>query len=218
MNSEEIIWTCLRNKGLTEYAVAGIMGNLYAESGLQSNILQITYQSSLGMTSEQYTAAVDNGSYNNFVNDTAGYGLAQWTFWSRKQDLLNMAKGKHVSVGDLTMQLDFLCAELQEFGLWNKLNNCNSVREASNLILFEFEKPQDMGTSVQNARANWSQTYYNKYADKLILPAQQIPVQPKNDQTYCVLCFRRDLDKPTAQQQLSLLQAYGFTGIIIPEA
>jgi hypothetical protein len=53
------------------------MGNLYAESGLRSNNLQNTYEKKLGMTDEQYTAAVDNGSYTNFVRDAAGYGLAQ---------------------------------------------------------------------------------------------------------------------------------------------
>jgi len=59
------------------YGVAGLMGNLYAESGLRSNNLQNTYEKTLGMTDEKYTAMVDNGSYTNFVHDSAGYGLAQ---------------------------------------------------------------------------------------------------------------------------------------------
>ena len=46
------------------------------------------------MTDEQYTAAVDNGTYTNFVNDKYGYGIFQWTYWSRKQNLLNYAKSK----------------------------------------------------------------------------------------------------------------------------
>jgi long-subunit fatty acid transport protein len=37
-----------------------------------------------------------------------GYGLAQWTFWSRKQALLDFAKTAGKSIGDMTMQLDFL--------------------------------------------------------------------------------------------------------------
>ena len=59
------------------YGVAGLMGNLYAESGLRSNNLQNTFEKKFGMTDEQYTAAVDNGTYTNFVKDSAGYGLAQ---------------------------------------------------------------------------------------------------------------------------------------------
>jgi hypothetical protein len=54
------------------------------ESGLKPNNVQNSYESSLGMTDEEYTIAVDNGTYTNFVNDAVGYGLAQWTFWSLK--------------------------------------------------------------------------------------------------------------------------------------
>ena len=211
MSNEEIIWVYLRNEGLSDFAVAGIMGNLYAESGLISNNLQNNYEAILGMTDSEYTEAVDNGSYGNFVRDMAGYGLAQWTFWSRKQDLLTLAKGKRVSIGDLTMQLEFLCSELVEFGLWDKLNACRSVRDASNLILFEYEKPQDMSTAVQNARANWSQGYYDKYAGKQILPS---PPEKELDRQYCVIGFLICSDKATARQKLSSFQAAGFQRFI----
>jgi hypothetical protein len=60
------------------------MGNLKAESGLQSNILQTSFVSKLSLTSEEYTKHVDNKSYTNFTNDGAGYGLAQWTYHTRK--------------------------------------------------------------------------------------------------------------------------------------
>ena len=99
-NIEKTIWDYLQTKGFSDYAIAGIMGNLYAESGLLSNNLQNQYNVSLGMSDEQYTQAVDNGSYTRFVNDMAGYGLAQWTFWSRKQGLLNLAKQREKSVSD----------------------------------------------------------------------------------------------------------------------
>ena len=53
------------------------------------------------MTDAEYTAAVDAGTYTNFVNDKAGYGLAQWTYWSLKQEMLNYFKSKKKSIGDL---------------------------------------------------------------------------------------------------------------------
>lgn len=34
MTTEQTIWTFLKNKGLNNLAVSGIIGNLYAESGL----------------------------------------------------------------------------------------------------------------------------------------------------------------------------------------
>lgn len=61
-----------------------------------------------------YTAAVDNGTYTNFVKDSAGYGLAQWTYWSRKEALLKYAQSKKKSIGDFDMQLEFLWKELSE--------------------------------------------------------------------------------------------------------
>lgn len=85
MSNEKIIWDYLKQKGLSDYGAAGLMGNLYAESGLNPQNLQNTYEKKLGYTDVSYTDAVDSGSYSNFVNDSAGYGLAQWTFWSRKR-------------------------------------------------------------------------------------------------------------------------------------
>lgn len=78
------------------------MGNLFAESGLIPTNLQNSYESKLGMNDASYTVAVDNGSYTNFTHDSAGYGLAQWTHWSRKQGLFQLCKSRGKSIGDLT--------------------------------------------------------------------------------------------------------------------
>ena len=88
------------------------MGNLYAESGFIPNNLQSSYERKLKMTDAEYTEAVDSGAYDNFVRDAAGYGLAQWTFWSRKEALLSFARERNASIGDLSMQLDYLWYEL----------------------------------------------------------------------------------------------------------
>lgn len=75
--NEEKIWNYLVGKGLSAEGAAGLMGNLYAESGLNPQNLQNTYEKKLGYTDATYTAAVDSGKYQNFVHDSAGYGLAQ---------------------------------------------------------------------------------------------------------------------------------------------
>ena len=141
MSNEKIIWDYLKSQGLNDYGTAGLMGNLFAESALNPQNLQNTFEKKLNYTDASYTAAVDNGSYGNFVRDSAGYGLAQWTYWSRKQNLLNFAKGKSKSIGDLNMQLEFLQQELKAYKLWDLLKTSKSVLEASNLILLQFEKP-----------------------------------------------------------------------------
>ncbi len=144
-----------------------MMGNLFAESALSPINLQNTYEKKLGYSDSAYTTAVDNGTYTNFVKDSAGYGLAQWTFWSRKQNLLNYAKSKGVSIGDLNMQLEFLMQELNAGykSLLNILKTTNSVLEASNGVLLQFERPADQSSAVQQKRASYGQNYYNQFAN-----------------------------------------------------
>lgn len=164
-SNEKTIWDFLTGKGLNAYAVAGIMGNLYAESGLMPNNLQNTNNNKLGKTDAEYTAAVDNGSYGNFVKDSAGYGLAQWTYWSRKQALLNHAKQAGVSIADLNMQLGFLWEELQGYtAVMDALKKAGSVRAASDAVLTGYEKPADQSETVKKKRAEYGEGYYKKYA------------------------------------------------------
>ena len=164
---EKQIWDFLKAEGFNDFGAAGLMGNLLAESGLRPNNMEDRYQSKLGYNDDSYTRAVDNGTYTNFVTDAVGYGLAQWTYWTRKQNLLNFARQNNKSIGDLDMQLCFLVKELKELytnSVYNVLRKATSVLEASNAVLLNFERPANMGTSVQTTRARYGQTYYDRYA------------------------------------------------------
>ena len=158
--------------GLNPPALCGLMGNIFAESGLIPNNLQNSFEDKLGMNDDAYTQAVDDGSYNNFVHDSAGYGLAQWTYYSRKEGLLNLAKEKGVSIGDLYMQMDYLWQELQNTIDIAKLNACSTVREASDIILHEFERPANQSEEVEIRRAGYGQEFYNKYYGEPDAPAE----------------------------------------------
>ena len=163
--SEKNIWDFLYSKLGNKYGAAGLMGNLYVESRLNSKLLQSSYARKLGMTSEEYTAAVDNGLYSNFVHDSAGYGLAQWTYWSRKEALYSYAKSRDKSIGDLNMQLNYLWEELQKYKtVVSVLKSAKSVREASDVVVERYEKPKDMSEKAKQNRANYGQEYYNKYS------------------------------------------------------
>lgn len=142
------------------------MGNLFAESGLIPTNLQNSYESKLGMNDASYTAAVDNGSYTNFTHDSAGYGLAQWTYWSRKQGLFQLCKSRGKSIGDLNTQLDFLYQELTTSysSLLKILKTTSSVEEASNLVVTQFERPADQSFDALKQRALYSQRYFNTYS------------------------------------------------------
>lgn len=166
--SEKTIWEYLKAQGLTDAGTAGLMGNLYAESGLRPNNLQNSYEGKLGMADAEYTEMVDRGTYANFGNDRAGYGLAQWTYPSRKAALLAYAKAAGKSIGDLEMQLGFLMQELSTGykTVLNVLRTTVSVREASDIVLLRFERPADQSEARQKQRAEYGQKYFDKYAKK----------------------------------------------------
>lgn len=164
--NDAIAWQFLADKGLNDYAIAGIMGNIRNESNFNPRNLQNSFEKKLGFTDDSYTEAVDNESYTNFVHDSAGYGLCQWTFWSRKEKLLSYARIKGKSIGDLMMQLEFMFMEISSNKLLMlELSEADSVRTASDLILLNYEKPAKKDEeSVKVARAKNSQAYFDMYA------------------------------------------------------
>jgi len=166
--NDEKIWNYLISKGFSDCGAAGTMANTQSESGNNPQNLQNTYEKKLGFTDATYTAAVDSGSYDNFVRDSAGYGLCQWTFWSRKQNLLRFAQAQKKSIGDLEIQLDFLLKELSEgySSLLDKLRSASSVKEASDAFMLQFERPADQSEAAKNRRASCGQQFYEKFAAK----------------------------------------------------
>lgn len=168
---DEIGWNAFTAAGFSPVVVAGWLGNLKAESNLRANNLQNSYEKSLGMDDLTYTAAVDSGAYSKerFYNDKAGYGLAQWTYWSRKKAMYEYIVEKlKKSIGDTESQFDFLLYEISTSysGLVTKLKACKTVKEASDLILTQFEKPADQSDKVKNTRASYAQEFYDKFAGK----------------------------------------------------
>ncbi len=168
MNTEEKIWSYLKAQGLTDAGAAGLMGNLYAESGLRPDNLQNSYEGKLGMADAEYTEMVDHGTYGNFIHDKAGYGLCQWTYWSRKAALLAYAKAAGKSIGDLEMQLGFLMQELFTGykAVLNVLKTTSSVQTASDAVFLQFERPADQSVAAKTRRASYGQKYFDKYAKK----------------------------------------------------
>ena len=164
------IWNYFLERIGNKYGVAGLMGNLFAESGLKPNNLQDSYESKLGYTDEAYTNAVDSGAYSktSFVNDSAGYGLAQWTYYSRKQGLYSMYQTMGFdSIGSIELACEYLWYELQsEFAdVLEVLKNATSLRVASDKVLHDFESPLDQSTAVEEKRFDYATYYYNLFCD-----------------------------------------------------
>ncbi len=177
--------------GLTPAGTAALMGNLQAESALIPTNLQNCYNQSLGMTDEQYTFAVDDGSYTNFVHDSAGYGLAQWTYWTRKRELLNFAKSAGKSIGDLDMQLDFLVHELKSSyaGVWEILRRTDTIRAASDAVMCRYENPADQSEGAKAYRAQLG----SKILEQIQSMKTESPVKPSGSPAKSVSELAREV-------------------------
>ena len=162
----EKIWNYFKSAGMSEYGIAGLLGNLDCESGLNPKNMENSWEARTGYTDETYTAAVDSGTYRNFVHDGIGYGLFQATWWTRKQALLEFAKSCGTSIGDLEMQVRFIHKELAESfpAVLAALMTAGSVLDASSAVLMKYECPQDTGASMQKLRAACGQKYYDRFA------------------------------------------------------
>lgn len=163
MNRAVIIWEFLRGRGLSAPAAAGIMGNLKAESNLRPENLQNSFEKKLGFDDGSYTRAVDTGDYADFVHDGAGYGLCQWTFWTRKEGLLRYAREKDVSIGRLDMQLEFMWREMQGYaGLMAALGECTDCAAACDAFMLQYERPADQSEAAREKRRKYAFEYYEE--------------------------------------------------------
>jgi hypothetical protein len=174
----EVIWNFLKKWLGNDYGVAGLMGNLDAESALNPINLQNTYNTKFGVTDAEYTAQVDAGTRT--FEDSAGYGLAQWTFYTRKRNLLKFAKERMCSVGCLGTQLEFLKKEMEDGypSLIQTLKNAKSVGEASTAVLTVYERPADMGEAVKAKREQKGQVYLKKFTQTIPEPSTSFPSAP----------------------------------------
>lgn len=162
MTSQETIkylYEQLLKAGTTKEGACAVLGNVEAESGFVSNNLQDSYNTALGMSDASYTKAVDNKTYNNFIHDSAGYGLAQWTYYTRKQKLLNYAQSNNKSIGDTEMQVAFLIKELKEdfSSIWAQLKSSNDLHHLTAVLLNQWENPLVKNLTV---RYEYAQKHY----------------------------------------------------------
>lgn len=148
----------LMNNGLTENGTYGLMANMYCESGFRANNLQNSGERKLGITDDEYVAMVDSGEYTNFVRDSHGFGICQWTFWSRKEALLNFARAMGASIGDETMQLEYLIQELSKKypTVLNLLRTSDDERECAIRVMLDFERPANQSEKNQQKRADYA--------------------------------------------------------------
>lgn len=137
-STEAVVWNYFKSKGLSDSAVAGIMGNIQQESGFKT------------------TAQNSNGAY----------GLVQWLN-TRKTGLNNYASSQGKSSGDLQVQLDYIWKELtstEKKALASLQQNLSAQEHAVQFnALFE-RSGEKAGSKGYNNRVNNAQSFYNSYS------------------------------------------------------
>ncbi len=145
-NNALLIYNQLRASGLSEAGALGLMGNWMAESGLEPGRLQGDFTQ--GRTySRAYTDDVASGRIgrSQFGRDQKGYGLAQWTYYTRKEDLYDFWNGSGKALDDAGMQVSFAVQELSEngeyAGLWSVLKTTEDIWTATDKVCRLYERP-----------------------------------------------------------------------------
>lgn len=159
--AEKVFLYLVEVGGMTKAGAAGVLGNMEHESGVIPNRVQMGY----GWTDSAYTSAVDSGSYSNFVYDSIGYGLVQFTYWTLKKQVYDKAKSRGTSVGDLETQLICVVNALKTSysDLYSTLKTSNNVRTCCVAFLLQYERPADQSYAVQNKRTQAAQSYYDRF-------------------------------------------------------
>ena len=179
MSTEEKIWYFLVEKIGNKYGAAGLMGNLMAESALNPINVENSYESQVG-GDQLYTDRVNSGAVDrekfihpNVINSKGktssfGYGLAQWTYWSRRRDLYDFIKRtvQPFNIGSLDGQLNFIIEELttnpEYASVWNVLKTATSTDIACDAVMGDYEGPQNPNPKERRAYAS---QYFAKYSN-----------------------------------------------------
>lgn len=162
------IWAYLGSAIGNDIGTSALMGNLQAESGMIPYRKQGDFSS--GYTASiTYTNKVNSGQITEyqFVHDSIGYGLAQWTYYTRKQKLYDKWQNDgYSSIGDVDLACAYLIEELQNDypSVWTALVTATDLHTASDIVLVDFENPADQSQAVKDYRASLGQAIYDEYA------------------------------------------------------
>ena len=144
MSYVQTIYNVFRRNGLTEAAALGFLGNWQCESGNEPFRLQGDF-SPYKTASKAYVQGVTNGSISReqFAKDQKGFGLAQWTFYSRKYALYDFWKASGKALDNAEMQTEFALKELRTDykALFDFLKSTTDVFTATSRICREYERP-----------------------------------------------------------------------------
>jgi hypothetical protein len=144
----------MKDLSLTKVQASGIVGNIRAESNIIPNRVQ-------GVGTQVGFLKLDG---------TTGYGYSQWTWESRQKSLATFAQSKGINYKTTqlsdSINYDFIIHEFTKetefINVLNELKNTNTLKDAVNLVLFKYERPENQLEPEQNKRLALAQQILNK--------------------------------------------------------
>lgn len=145
--NSKYIYSFLASKGWSTNAVAAMLGNMEAESGLNPGRWQ---SDSVG-------------------NTAAGYGLVQWTpatkylDWCASEgysDASEMDSGLNRIIFEAENQLQWIQTEDFSFSFSDFTKSDRNAGELAIAFLLNYERPADQGASVQNYRSELGSKWF----------------------------------------------------------
>lgn len=159
--------------------VSGLMGNLQAESYLTPYRMQselsdsatISYnysmdvvQGTIGRT--QFIAQGESSiTYDGNTYAGTGFGLAQWTYYSRKANLYDWRVNQGYADFGVNCTVTFLIHELQNSysGCYDAVLNATDLTSVTNYILANYENPADQSDATKLHRYNLASAIMTDY-------------------------------------------------------
>lgn len=154
-------WYLLTQRhGLSVNAAGGIMGNIGGESNFAPARVQ--------------GRPVEHVSHDPRPN--VGYGFAQWTTRGRQAHLEAFAAERGLPVSDPELQVDFIIKELRESfpTTFDRLIQADSIEEASDIFMTEFERPADQSARARDRRSEIGEAV----VEQLTAPAPELTLPP----------------------------------------
>lgn len=144
MSYHQTIYNRLRQHGLTEAGALGVLGNWECESNCEPFRVQGDF-SSFKSISKAYVSAIEYGKMpkSTFVSDQKGFGLAQWTYFTRKAELWEEWEKSGKKIDDIDLQISFALKELdRDFPKDAELlRTTNDIYAAVKAVCERFENP-----------------------------------------------------------------------------
>ena len=145
MSVKQDIYNVFIQSGMTQEAALGTEANLQAESGLEANRVEGDF-SSFRTLSKSYVQRIKSNEIDRdgFARHGRGFGLAQWTYYTRRYALWDFWKQSGREIDDPVMQAQFVVAEMKKDyrNLWTELcRQGNDLYTCTKLVCTEYERP-----------------------------------------------------------------------------